>query len=285
MITVELRGGLGNQMFQYAFGLRLATERRTPLTANGFWLTNRMPASLLHHTHRPFELSVFGVERFSSSPAGLIQARLSVSGEVKLLREPEAGPNALVLPSPGAKHVVSVGYWQSEAYFKPAAATVRQQFQFRRCISDFTRRMADLISSTPNAVFVHVRRGDYSTNPSTNKYHGLCSIDYYSRAVTHLQERLDNGHFYVFSDDLPWVRQHLGGLFSPVTYVSGNQGPDSWQDMFLMSQCRHAIMANSSFSWWGTWLNTHHDRIVIAPRQWFAEKQVNHILLPDWLGY
>ncbi len=284
MITVELMGGLGNQMFQYAFGLRLATERHTGLVANGFLLNNRLLATLRQYTYRQFELSIFGVEAPGSSPASLLRAASPFHTTTRLIREPAAGPRALLLPPLTVEQLVCVGYWQSEGYFKAADLAVRQQFQFRQPVNDFTQRVAEAILKAPNPVFVHVRRGDYVTNANASQHHGVCGIDYYKQALTHMRERVDSPNFYVFSDDLDWVKQELGPLLQPATYVEGNRGRDSWQDMFLMSHCRHAIMANSSFSWWGAWLNDHPGRIVTAPRQWFT-KQVTENLLPDhWIS-
>ncbi len=283
MITVELMGGLGNQMFQYAFGLRLAAERNTDLTANGFLLNNRLLAVVRQYTYRQFELSIFGIPAPRTAPADLILAMLPFSGAV-LLREPTDGVDALVLPPLSTERVVCVGYWQSEGYFNSAEGAVREQFRFRQPVSGFTQRMAEAIAGTPDAVFVHVRRGDYVTNANANQHHGVCGIDYYQQAVVHIRERISNPHFYVFSDDLAWVKQELGPLLNPATYVDGNRGSDSWQDMFLMRQCRHAIIANSSFSWWGAWLNDHPDRIVVAPRQWFVQKLVSNLLPDGWIS-
>ena len=162
---------------------------------------------------------------------------------------------------------------------------MRQQFQFKQPVSSFTQRLTEAILHTPDPVFVHVRRGDYVTNAKASKQHGICDIDYYRQAIFYMQKRIRDPHFYVFSDDMDWVKQELGPLLQPATYVEGNRARDSWQDMFLMSHCRHAIIANSSFSWWGAWLNTATDRVVIAPRQWFAQKAADGLLPDRWIRF
>ncbi|WP_080237783.1 alpha-1,2-fucosyltransferase [Spirosoma rigui] len=283
MIVVELIGGLGNQMFQYAFGIRLATERQTELVASGFLLKNRLLAKLRHYTYRHFELDAFGIAEPSSSPVNLVRAILPIPQSMVLLRETTTGTAVLPLP-PYAEHIVCVGYWQSEHYFKTVKSAVRQQFTFRKPINDFTRRVKDCIAGSPNPVFVHVRRGDYVTNTNASQHHGVCGIDYYKKAIAVVNKQIDSPDFYVFSDDLDWVRQELGPLLGQATYVDGNRGPDSWQDMFLMSQCRHAIIANSSFSWWGAWLNAEPSRIVIAPRNWFTAKTSDQLLPNHWVS-
>ena len=284
MVVVPLIGGLGNQMFQYAFGLRIAAERHSPLMVNSFLLSNRLLARFRNYTYRHFDLSVFGVDSPASSPFDLIRAMLPIPSDTVLLREPSGGVTALALPPSTVNRIVCVGYWQSEEYFKPAEAAVRQQFVFRQSGSDFTQRLDERILATRNSVFVHIRRGDYVSNAKASQHHGVCGIDYYKQAIAYVRERVDRPEFYIFSDDLAWVRPELGPLLSPTTYVSGNQGSNSWQDMLLMSHCRHGILANSSFSWWGAWLNPEPDRIVVAPRQWFADQSANDLLPDRWVS-
>jgi hypothetical protein len=282
MIVVELIGGLGNQMFQYAFGIRLATEKQTALVAGGFLLKSKLLAKIRQYTYRHFELDAFGVAEPSASPANFLRSILPITGNTVLFRESADG--AALLPSlPDAKHIVCIGYWQSEHYFKATESAVRQQFTFRKPINDFTQRINDLIQTSSTSTFIHIRRGDYVTNVNASQHHGVCGVDYYRRAIAYLTERVKNPDFYVFSDDLDWVRQELGSLLGQATYVDGNRASDSWQDMFLMSKCRHAIIANSSFSWWGAWLNPEPDRIVIAPSNWFVSTTPHHLLPDRWV--
>jgi hypothetical protein len=144
---------------------------------------------------------------------------------------------------------------------------------------------ADLVEqiSKVNAVSLHVRRGDYVQNAKTNANHGVCSLDYYRAAIQNILERVEAPSFFIFSDDIPWVKEHLV-LDIPCRYVDHNQGVESYNDMRLMSLCRHHIIANSSFSWWGAWLNPDPQKIVIAPQKWFANDNiVDDLFPPEWV--
>lgn len=175
------------------------------------------------------------------------------------------------------------GYWQSEKYFSDASETIRADFTFRQPLSEQNAEMAERIGQGMS-VSLHVRRGDYASNPKTNTAHGLCSLEYYRAAVLHMAEHIERPEFFVFSDDIAWVKANLEIDF-PCWYVDHNQGTESYNDMRLMSLCRHHIIANSSFSWWGAWLNRDPDKIVVAPRRWFANGKRSEDLLPaSWVS-
>ena len=131
----------------------------------------------------------------------------------------------------------------------------------------------------PLAVSLHVRRGDYVSDPKTKAILGVCSLDYYRAAIAHIAERIESPAFFVFSDDIAWAKANLEIPF-PCEYVDHNQGQQSYNDMHLMSLCKHHIIANSSFSWWGAWLNPRKDKIVIAPENWFANNEDAKDLIP-----
>jgi len=134
------------------------------------------------------------------------------------------------------------------------------------------------------SISLHIRRGDYVSNVYTNSVHGTCSLDYYQQAVTLLESKLNNPHFFIFSDDLAWAKEHLS-FIENVTFVELDVNIPDHDEMFLMSQCLHHIIANSSFSWWGAWLNKNLDKIVIAPKRWFIDETYNTSdLIPDaWI--
>ena len=127
---------------------------------------------------------------------------------------------------------------------------------------------------------LHVRRGDYANNPSALSTHGLCSLDYYREAVNHIAEKVKEPHFFIFSDDMDWAVDNIRIKF-PCEYIDHNKGPGSSEDMRLMSLCRSHIIANSSFSWWGAWLNPDPTKIVVAPKRWFARNVETPDLIPD----
>lgn len=170
------------------------------------------------------------------------------------------------------------GYWQSEKYLSDVSETIRADFTFRHPLSEQNAELAGRIGQTM-AVSLHVRRGDYVSDTKTNAAHGLCSLEYYRAAVLHIAKHVERPKFFVFSDDIAWVKTNLK-IDYPCRYVDHNLGAESYNDMRLMSLCRHHIIANSSFSWWGAWLNPRADKLVIAPRKWFANESDTKDLLP-----
>jgi hypothetical protein len=174
------------------------------------------------------------------------------------------------------------GYWQSEKYFGDVADVIRKDFTVKRAPSAANAAWLDRIGATVS-VSIHVRRGDYVTNADANKFHGTCGIDYYQRAVQMLSSRLGGRpEFFVFSDDPAWVRANLDLGSHPHHYVTNNDAQTNYEDLRLMSSCRHHIIANSTFSWWGAWLNASPDKVVVAPRRWFrADEMDDRDLVPS----
>lgn len=175
------------------------------------------------------------------------------------------------------------GYWQSEKYFHETAPAIRRDFTFKNPLIKENAELAAQMRQV-NAVSLHVRRGDYVKNPKTAATHGLCSLDYYQAAIRYISDRVEQPFFFIFSDDIIWVKKHLEINF-PCRYVNHNQGAESYNDMHLMSLCKHYIIANSSFSWWGAWLNSHKDKIVVAPQRWFVNDNNVQDLFPyGWIA-
>jgi len=166
------------------------------------------------------------------------------------------------------------GFWQSEQYFSGIEDILRQEFTLRNPTTALFDQMAAAISRT-NAVSLHVRRGDMANDPETNRLHGVCSLDYYKLAVEYIAEHVSQPHFFIFSDDSDWVKENLDLKF-PTTVVSYNNALQDYEELLLMSQCQHHITANSSFSWWGAWLNPKPDKIVVSPKQWFGAFAYDH---------
>jgi hypothetical protein len=165
------------------------------------------------------------------------------------------------------------GYWQSEKYFKSAEDKLRSELCLFDKPDEANQKILDEIVQCP-AVSLHIRRGDYITNPSAALVHGVCSLDYYHSAIRHITAHVENPYFFVFSDDPQWVKDNLK-IGYPVQFVEAN-GPDRGaEDMRLMKSCRHHIIANSSFSWWAAWLNDRLDKIVVAPRIWFLDTKID----------
>lgn len=273
VIVVKLMGGLGNQMFQYAAGRRLAMRRATDLKLD--------LGAYKHSPNRAFALSSFPIaarEAEIDEVRRLTHPTFSARIIGRLLRRPPRRPASLVVergpafdPSVLAlpNEVYLAGYWQSERYFADAGEVIRTELRPADPLDATSRRVAEAIDSRP-ALSVHVRRGDYVTSASARETHGTCSPDYYRRAAAFVANRVEGCHAFVFSDEPDWARDHLdlGGL--PVTIVADGTPRAAAADLALMVRCRHHVVANSSFSWWGAWLSGDPGRIVVAPRRWFA---------------
>jgi hypothetical protein len=189
-------------------------------------------------------------------------------------------PNMLLV----AGHVYLEGYWGNEKYFKEIDVIIRHEFTLRDPLGPENEDMARLISSG-EAVSIHVRRGDYISDAATHSFHGTCSLEYYQKAVQMMSKTVANPCFYVFSDDIEWCKRNLKFDY-PMVYVEQNGIGQAHKDLFLMSRCRHNIIANSTFSWWGAWLNPNRNKIVVAPRRWFSAKVGSHDLVPaSWIRY
>ena len=290
MIISHILGGLGNQMFQYAAGraLALTNDRSLLLDLSDF------TAYQLHHG---FELRrVFSLVATKAEPSTtheLLGWRENYWAR-KILRRPQfawlRGEKFVVEPHfnywPDFFNVNGncylYGYWQSELYFKAFEAVIRQDFIFREPLQEQNAELA-LKMATKQAVSLHIRRGDYVSNPKNHNIMTVCDLEYYRRAINHIATQIEQPVFYLFSDDMAWVKQSLPMEF-PCVYVEHNSGTESYRDMQLMSLCRHHIIANSSFSWWGAWLNANPEKIVIAPKHWFSNGNDDTDLIPDeWI--
>ncbi len=289
MVISNIIGGLGNQMFQYAAGRALALRNDTELRLDTSGFEN-------YALHQGFELQrVFscpnkiasnadmnGVLGWQSSP--WIRRILSRPAFARLRRkellvEPHFCYWDGINQAPSESYLM--GYWQSEKYFDDYAATIRSDFAFRRPLDSLNENIIQKIEES-DAVSLHIRRGDYANNPKTLATHGLCSLDYYRAATALVSSRMAFPHFFIFSDDIEWVRQNLT-LDFPCEFIDHNKGAESYKDMQLMSLCRHHIIANSSFSWWGAWLNPFPEKIVVAPKKWFTDdRNVDDLIPPKW---
>ena len=277
MIIVQLKGGLGNQMFQYATGLHLSVLRKTELKLDTSFFN--IPGN---YTQRHYELDVFGIKATLATAEEITSFRSTSSWRYAryLQRKfPYFFNKAYIAESGHAYHPLFVhypkntyleGFWQSEKYFSSIAPAIRNTFSFKEPLNEANAALAERIKTTAS-VSIHVRRGDYISNPIASGYHGICEAPYYQNAIKYLQAKHSDIHVFIFSDDLEWVKQNLK-FDLPAEYINHNTGSNSHIDMQLMSLCKHNVIANSSFSWWGAWLNTNPAKIVIAPANWFTDK-------------
>jgi len=272
MIIIKLQGGLGNQMFQYAFGLSIANKLYTILYLDlSFFKENH------GLTPRKYELELFNnsiniagdelISRFLRP--GFVQKVFNKTGIYKttICRENTLRFNDDVFEVKPPAYFE--GFFQSEQYYNADEELIRKTFTFKSPLNQESQRVADTLKQQPNTVSIHVRRGDYVSSTIANNLHGVCSANYYQNAIALIKSKINDPIFYFFSDDPEWVSQYLLPIVDNAKLVSHNQQTDCWQDMALMSKCKHHIIANSSFSWWGAWLNPDKEKIVIAPEKWF----------------
>jgi hypothetical protein len=287
MIITKILGGLGNQMFQYAIGRAISLEYATSLRLD-------ISGFEKYKLHQRIEFKrIFNCAEVIAQEADLrdvLSWQCSTRIRQFLLRPSMAvfrRKEFVVEPSfqywPGIKDIPAnsylSGYWQSEKYFLDFATQIREDFTFKQPLNSLNAELAKTIAQI-NAVSLHVRRGDYANNPLTTATHGLCSLEYYRSAIKYISKKIQHPHFMVFSDDIEWVKNNLQIDF-PHQYVDHNHGAESYNDMRIMSMCKHHIIANSSFSWWGAWLDPRADKIVVAPAGWFAHETNTQDLIPQ----
>lgn len=294
-VVIRLMGGLGNQLFQYATGAAMAQRHGVPLLLDRGFLDHR-PRDMTW-TPRAFELDRLRAP-IAFAPASLVRAlrrpwtmrgyrhlhwllpgRFPMHG----YREQGTGFDARVaaLKPP----IYLEGFWQNEGYFAEIAEQLRTQWFVPRDAPD--ARNSELMArfASEPCASLHVRRGDYVTDPQTAALHGICDAGYYARAAEALIARCDVQRFVVFSDDPAWARANLK-LPRPADFIDHNTGNASHWDLFLMSRCTHHIIANSSFSWWGAWLNPSLTKIVIGPKRWYKgiDAPAHDILPAAWIA-
>jgi Glycosyl transferase family 11. len=282
MKIVKFLGGLGNQLFQYAFFSAL--QRRFPHVKadlsefatyklhNGFELERIFGISLP-------EASAFERKLFDQRDRRWVQRKLRRLFGTKdaYYEEPVLFQYDPVLyESSGNRYYW--GYWQHINYIKPVEALLRKTFTFPPFID---QRNADLAEALRlgNTVSVHVRRGDYLGDPVLG---GICDVGYYERALNYMEQQIQSPRYVFFSNDISWCRSQFG--MKNATFVDWNTGINSFRDMQLMSLCDHHIIANSSFSWWGAWLNDRPGKVVVSPGRWVTMKDVDlsGIILPEF---
>lgn len=280
MVTVLLSGGLGNQMFQYAAARALATRLDTSLYLDLYSLEKKTQATV-----RSFELEVFNIDaEIKNSIRGKILNKIlpyAQKHRIFFLRLNYFTDTAAIFYQPSFENlkgnIMMAGSFQNEQYFRNIMTELRSEFTFRKPLTGKNLEISEAIAKS-NAVSIHIRRGDYLTNKSAAANFITCDKDYYDKAIEHINRKVENVHFYIFSEDFEWIKENLNFGDQPVTFIDWNKGQESYIDMQLMSLCRHNIIANSSFSWWGAWLNSNVDKIVVAPSRWFRSKDKNALL-------
>jgi len=276
---VKFNGGLGNQMFQYAFAKGI--EQKTGLKAV-------FDMSFFEKRYaRPFELTIFGIkpEKITKLTdkikiALIWKLRRKLNGKkfmgMKLISE----ENAIEYYDFDITEETYIeGFFQTEKHFKG----IDLGFEFKDKLDKKNKETADLIKAS-NSISLHIRRGDYVQKKVYQNMFATCSLDYYKRAVDIITKGQTDFKLFIFSDDIQWVKENLNLPYETV-YVDNNKGKDSYKDMQLMSLCKHNVIANSSFSWWGAYLNKNPEKIVVAPQKWFNDVSIKQtdVIPENWI--
>jgi hypothetical protein len=287
MDVVVFFNGLGNQMSQYAFYLQKRSIDKS---------TYFIPFC---QDHNGLELDrVFGI----NCKEALIQKslyilfRILLTDKIKIISNPVKRILNLLnckiikenfdynfnknftIPSKGITFYY--GGWHTEKYFLESKNAIVKEFEFTQPNDQENIAYITKINQT-NSVSIHVRRGDFLNANNINLFGDICTKDYFIKAVALIESKVSNPHFFVFSNDLKWVKENL--IINNVNYVNCNSGKNSWKDMYLISLCKHNIISNSTFSWWGAWLNKHANKIVISPNRFLKSDTVTDVYPESWI--
>jgi hypothetical protein len=291
MIIVKLIGGLGNQMFQYATARRLAEKHSTilKLDVTGFeqYKLHRYSLHCFQSweylaTNSEIEDIIYQQRLLNKLKRKILsKLKLQVPQSSSLIIENQFNFDPQILEAPN--NILLDGYWQTEKYFVDIKDILQREFVVKYQQDPQSAKFADHIQNT-ESVSLHVRRTDYVQNPLTNQIHGTCDQNYYDRAVSYIGDRISNPYLFIFSDEPQWAKDNLKYDF-PTTVIDCNDASRNYEDLRLMSSCKHNIIANSSFSWWAAWLNPNSIKLVISPHQWFKDKTRNtQDIVPDqWI--
>jgi hypothetical protein len=290
MIVVQLKGGLGNQLFQYAAGKALAIKHGAQLYLD----VRQLSKVEKKNTPRNYELGIFShsadIYISKKYPLDIISAYSPLAMKffegLNSFFEKGEGFNDDFLNK--SDNTYLVGYWQSYKYFSGIEKQLIADFELKSPISSLSKDLLNQIRMTSNSVAFHVRRGDYVTNIAANKFHGLIPASYYRVALDRVASKNKDLTAFIFSDDPEWCRDNLLIPDVKKVFIDHNQGSESWQDLYLMGYCKHHILANSSFSWWGAWFGDQHwgkNRSVIYPMKWSTKGNNNLDRAPShWIS-
>lgn len=280
MIIVNLTGGLGNQMFQYAAAKRVSIKTNSILKlhfTDALFCTSRRYLldcfSLKENFATNKEIRLMG---FPTSLFGRFVFRLMKELKLNFLYQKVISEspkfhdkNSLLLE--GDRYIE--GFWQNERYFNDIKRDIISSFSFSAKESKGNRALIKKISKA-NSVSVHIRRGDYINNKTVSKIYNTLDKNYYKKAIKIIKRRISNPLFFIFSDDIIWAKEKFIFINNSI-FVEINNGKQDYEDMRLISRCKYNIISNSTFSWWGAWLNQYPKKIVICPKRWFNNKKMN----------
>jgi hypothetical protein len=265
MIIVRILGGLGNQMFQYAYAKALSLD--------GYKVKLDLSKIKKYKLHGGYQLDKYKIDLNTANPFSILLGKIGLK---KSKKEKNLIFDKNLKSLKGNEYIK--GYFQTEKYFKKIRNTLLTEFVINQKISSETDKIAKKIKLLENSCSLHIRRGDYISDKKANSIHGTCNLDYYNRSIEMMKSKYLNLSFFVFSDDISWTKENL--IIENALYINNKSIPH--EDIYLMSLCKHNIIANSSFSWWGAWLNNNDYKTVIAPKKWFVDKE-NEVACENWI--
>lgn len=286
MDIVRFKGGLGNQMFQYAFMESLRHRNREVKASLGFYdkHKNKVMPFVLDNIFENVKISVIdeGIfqdiddrwKNIKKDITKLEQFKGDCSNRFFWVEDKEFEYTEKIY---NTKSCTFVGYWQTERYFKEIEENIREAFLFCNIETNLFA-LGKMLNH--DYCSVHIRRGDYLQN---DIYSNICTVDYYKKAINYIRNMDCNAKFIFLSNDITWVKKNIcidNAIYCEKEMFDKYQ---DWYDMYLMTQCKCNIIANSSFSWWGAWLNNHKDKIVIAPSTWINGRKTPDIWCEDWI--
>ena len=278
MIIIKLKGGLGNQMFQYAFGRLLAAQNNAEVK---FEFSGDKK-----DTQREYKLDKFNTSVQFAGPEEANKLRYPFGFASRVVEKIKTGvlkrynigyePGLL-----GRKNGYLEGYWQSYKYLEPIKDILAKELALKEPVDQKHKTILEKMRDT-NSVCVQVRRGDYVTDPKTSSEHLVFGLEYYDKAFELLKTKVTDPVLFVFSDDIEWCRNNL--KLDPPVFFADPAIPD-YEDFALAARCKHNIIANSSFGFWAAWLNDNPGKVVIAPKKWNNkyQKEYDNLLPPEWI--
>lgn len=281
MIIIKFRGGLGNQLFQYALYKNMEKKGKEVYGDLNFY-------RLEVDRHRNFQLPFLGLSVSEAAPADVDRLYGKETNIFDLISRKYGLKKSYFREKPyriekeifSYENIYLDGYWQSELYFREISDQIKRDIKWEfypenlKRIQEYETEICE-----SESVSIHVRRGDYLNN--TRMYGNICTLQYYRMAMEKIMGEKENIRFFVFSDDIAWAKENLSE--KNVVFVEGGSEDDGYQDMYLMSLCKSNIIANSSFSWWAAYLNNNPQKTVITPEKWINGIDVEGIWCKDWI--
>jgi len=285
MIIVRISGGLGNQMFQYAIAKAMAKKNNSNFKLDVSFYPKQ--------TLRKYELNYLNIEEKVACEKECIQLRgkeglsFKVKKKLKLIVN---RPKSYTLERRVTVFDESIwsksgdvyldGFWQNENYFLSIKEEILRDFALKEELSSEAKEHMKSIENS-QSISLHVRRGDYVKNSHTKSVHGVCGLEYYKKAKEYICNNVEKPKFYVFSDDINWCKDSFGFLENKI-FIDNTKS--ALEDLELMKKCKHNVIANSTFSWWGAWLNANDKNITLSPYQWIVDNPKKLKWVPDnWI--